>query len=164
MKIIANYTRKLIDDNGNVEITFTVDNWAFKRIVNDLMKQPYILDISAPKNSRSINQNNYLWENITKISRELNIDKIDLYCQLLEMAGIKAIVMTVPKETVERLKDYFRVVKPTPSQVERNDGQIEVLVYEGSSKFNTKEMSELIDRVKDYAAESGIYIDDYEGR
>ena len=164
MKIIANYTRKLIDDKGNIEITFTVDNWAFKRNVNDLTKQPYSLEIKVPKSKRSIDQNRLLWEIIGQISKAINIDDMDIYCQLIEMAGAKYDYLMVLPEAVDRLKKAYRAVKVL-KDIEHNGKLFKaVKAFYGSSTMNTQEMTELINITLDYAAQSGIDISFYEGR
>ena len=60
-KIVANYLRKAINEDGNLEVTFEVSNYHYKRYCQDLQKKPYTLEIAEVKNKRSINQNNYLW-------------------------------------------------------------------------------------------------------
>lgn len=164
MKIIANYTRKLIDDNGNVEITFTVDNWAFKRNVNDLTKQPYSLDIKVPKSKRSLDQNRLLWEIIGQISKELNIDDLDIYAYLIEKTNAKYDEIIVKAEAIERLRTMYRAVKVIRPTKEHGESFVVARIYYGSSQFNTKEMTDLINHALDYANESGIVTELYEGR
>ena len=162
MKIIANYTRNLIDDKGNIEITFTVDNWAFKRNVNDLTKQPYSLEIKAPKSKRSIQQNKYFWRIIDILERELNIDGLDIYAYLIEKTNAEYddIVAKEDPKVIERMRMVHRAVRVIrPAE---HKGFVIVRVYYGSSRFNTKQMSQLIELVKDYAVNSGVEIDYYE--
>ena len=156
MKIIANYTRKLIDDNGNVEITFTVDNWAFKRSVNELMKQPYAIEIKAPKSKRSLDQNRLLWEIIGQISKELNIDDLDIYSYLIEKNNAIYVEVAVKKDKIESLRGMFRAVRVIRPTKENGEDFVIARLYSGSSQFNTKEMSELINYALDYASESGL--------
>ena len=165
MKIIANYTRKLVDDNGNVEATFTIDNWMFKRNINELMvNQPYTIEIKTPKSKRSLDQNNLLWELIGKIAKVTNIDDMDIYCQLIEMAGAKYDYLMVLPEAVDRLKKAYRAVKVL-KDIEHNGKMFKaVKAFYGSSTMNTQEMTELINITLDYAEQSGIDTSFYEGR
>lgn len=164
MKIIANYTRKLVDDNGNIEITFTVDNWAFKRSINDLTKQPYSLEIKVPKSKRSIDQNRLFWEIVGQISKATNIDDMDIYCQIIEMAGAKYDYLMVLPEAVERLNKAYRAVRVL-KDIEHNGKMFKaVKAFYGSSAMNTQEMSELINHALDYAEQSGVDTELYEGR
>ena len=164
MKIIANYTRKLIDDKGNIEITFTVDNWAFKRSVNDLTKQPYSLEIKVPKSKRSIDQNRLLWDIIGQISKELDINDLDIYAYLIEKTNAKYDEVVVKYEAIERLRSIFRAVKVIGPTKEHGETFVKARTYYGSSNFNTKEMTELINHALDYAEQSGVDTELYEGR
>ena len=90
MKIIANYTRKLVDDKRQyLKLHSQLIIGRLKRNVNDLTKQPYSLEIKVPKSKRSIDQNRLFWEIVGQISKATNIDDMDIYCQIIEMAGAK---------------------------------------------------------------------------
>ncbi len=164
MKIIANYTRKLTNENGDDEITFSVKGWSFKRDIKELIKQDYVLEIKVPKSKRSLDQNNLLWELIGKIAKVTNIDDMDIYCQLIEMAGAKYDYLMVLPEAVDRLKKAYRAVKVLKDIEHKGKLFKAVKAFYGSSTMNTQEMTELINITLDYAEQSGIDTSFYEGR
>ena len=53
-KIVANYLRKAINEDGNLEVTFEVSNYHYKRYCQDLQKKPYTLEIAEVKNKRKM--------------------------------------------------------------------------------------------------------------
>ena len=129
-KIVANYLRKAINEDGNLEVTFEVSNYHYKRYCQDLQKKPYTLEIAEVKNKRSINQNNYLWALIHEITQHPNAssdDDWDMYCILLSQAGAKFEYITCLAEALETL-----------------------------SKMNKEEMGKLIDKTLWYAEQLGI--------
>ena len=66
--------------------------------------------------------------------------------------------MVLP-DAVEELKKCFRAVKVLEYRQYNGKDMAVVKVYSGSSKFNTKEMSVLIDKALQIASEYGISID-----
>ena len=159
IKIIGEFSRRLIDENGNLEISFTIKNWAFKRFTKELKHIDYEIEIKEPKSQRSINQNNLFWGLVGEIVKATGIDKDDLYAQLLEMAKAEYDTFTIidsHDNTVKRLRQMFRAVKVVEQYTDKGVDYISFWGFKGSSKFNTKQMSELIEIVKDYAEQSGV--------
>lgn len=123
----------------------------------------YIIDIKENRKGRSNRQNAYLWELITEIVKAQNGGRsteemrIDLYTHFLEKAGAKSFYVEISKD------DYLRFTRMVRAHkiVGYNDymQMYEIIAYIGSSQFDTKEMSNFIDYVLDYASECGIYTD-----
>ena len=89
--------------------------------------------------------------------------ELDVYCQIIEMAKIRTeFIETIP-EAITRLSSVFRVVKEL-EQRESKKGNKTVLVkcYYGTSTFDTKEMSDFIDVLLDYAIQIGIDVSEYQ--
>ncbi|MFR7555000.1 hypothetical protein, partial [Longicatena caecimuris] len=113
-KIVANYLRKAINEDGNLEVTFEVSNYHYKRYCQDLQKKPYTLEIAEVKNKRSINQNNFLWALIHEITQHPNAssdDDWDMYCILLSMTDAKYEYITCLAEALETLKQEVRALQ-----------------------------------------------------
>lgn len=124
----------------------------------DLSKM-YDIEIKEHKSKRSLEANRMLWGILQKIKEETDNDLMDLYIEVLEKADAKYDFLMVLPETVEELKKVFRAVKILEYR-EYNGKQMAVIkAYIGSSKFNTKEMSILIDKAMQVASENGIAID-----
>ena len=68
IKIQADYTRKLINENGDLEVTFTIKDYASKKRFDELNKDIYQLEITKPRSKRSLNQNRLFWKMVGLIS------------------------------------------------------------------------------------------------
>ena len=155
---------------GNIELTLTINGYYNKRkaqqIYHDLKDKEVKAILREAKSNRSIEQNEMLWGIIRKISDKVNHshreeDLMNIYSALLQRANIKReYIRTLPK-AVHILKDSFRAVMEVPNskRIENGKETIGYWVYYGSSKFNTKEMAELIDLALDLATEVGIDAD-----
>lgn len=160
MKLTAKFNRKLSDDDGNAEVSFTVENFIQKQRLSELEKDKlYSLEIKEIKSKRSISQNKYMWALLSEIDRAINgreTDVMDIYIMALEMAQAKYTYIGALEETESELRKSFRAVKKIkPIDLNGKDGYM-YKCFIGSSKMNVKEMNELIDTVLDMAAKAGI--------
>lgn len=159
MKLVAEFLRKLVTEEGDLEITFRVSNWNYKRFCNDLQKIAYTLDIKQVKSKRSLNQNAYFWALVNEIDEKINgyrKNNHDLYCQLLEMANVKFEYVQIVADALPMIKDHFRAVKIVKHKQENGNECLVCKCFYGSSNFDKEEMSRLIDVTLDYAAEVGV--------
>lgn len=120
----------------------------------------YEVTIKEYKSKRSLEQNSYMWLLIGEIDKKLNggrpKEPIDVYIQCLKKANAKYDFIYIMHEAVNEFKKKFRAMEYI-GEVEVNGIMLENWkVFYGSSTMNTKEMSNLIDCVLDYAYEVGI--------
>lgn len=126
----------------------------------------YEVNIQEYRSKRSLEQNSYMWLLIGEIDKKLNggrpNEPIDVYIHCLQRANAKYDFVYVIHDAVNELKKKFRAMEYI-GKVEVNGVILENWkIYYGSSTMNTKEMSNLIDCVLDYASEVGIDdIDNY---
>ena len=121
----------------------------------------YTLSISKYRKSRSLEQNKYLWELITEIVKKENGGRsteelrLKLYTKLLEKAGAVAVYCEIRPEDIAKFQKSYRATRI----VGYNDmsKRVKAIAYIGTSQMNTKEMSDFIDHVLDYASEVGVY-------
>lgn len=132
----------------------------YEGFIPDLdLSKTYDIEIKEHKSKRSIEANRMLWGILQQIKDVTDNDLMDLYISVLEKADAKHDFLMVLPETLEQLKKVFRAVKVLEYR-EYNGKQMAVVkAYIGSSKFNTKEMSLLIDKAIQVASENGIDID-----
>lgn len=159
-KIIGNYKRKSINEEGNLEITFEISNYNYRNYCEGLEKKAYSLEINEVKSKRSINQNNYLWALIHEIAGHHNAssnDEWEMYCYLLSQAGAKYEYMVCLESALETLKQEVRAVELLGYE-RRENGTLwaRCKVFIGSSKMNKEEMGKLIDTALEYAEKLGI--------
>lgn len=114
------------------------------------------LSIKAEKKrkKRSLDANDYLWVLCTKIAEKLQdgktmVTKEEVYRKHIEAVG-KYEPLAIAEEAVERFSQVWQrngtgwLVKVVDSKL---NGCKKVFAYYGSSVYNTKEMSRLIDSV-----------------
>jgi hypothetical protein len=119
----------------------------------------YTVSISPYKSSRSLEQNRLMWKLIQEIAKHTGNDEMDIYISGLEKANAKCdFIMALP-ETEDNLRRVYRAVKVMGTR-EYNDKLMYVFkCYVGSSKFNTEEMTFLIEHFLTLATEYGIEVD-----
>lgn len=160
-KIIASLERRALTEDGDMEITFKVNKHSYNWITacRELKTQPYAIEISKPRSKRSNDQNALLWKIIHDIAEHEDghlANDWDTYCALLESADAKHTDIVAPTEAEEEFRKVqgLRAVKVLrPAQ---QDGYLIYRLYPGSSTFNTKEMTNLIEVALDYASQIGL--------
>lgn len=103
------------------------------------------------RNSRSKNANALLWSCLARIAEVLGGDKWDYYLQALRKYG-QCTLVTVKPEAVERFREIYRECEVVG---ERN-GMVDLLCYFGSSTYDTREFSVLLNGVIDDMRAAGI--------
>jgi hypothetical protein len=128
------------------------------------MKKLYTVEIKEPKSKRSLEQNRMLWQLIHSIAKKHHQDDMEVYCALLERADAKSDYIITAYDMEDDLRKCFRGVRFVRKQ-EVNGKECNIYkVYIGSSKMNTKEMTELLDIALQLCDELGIptmEFDDY---
>lgn len=104
-----------------------------------------LYEIKEYKTKRSLEQNKMLWKLIHLIAKKTYQDDMDVYVAILEQADAKSDYIIAMPETENELKKNFRAVKFIRQQIVNKTTMNVYKVYIGSSKMNTKEMTELLD-------------------
>lgn len=123
------------------------------------------VEVKERRNSRSLRQNAMLWALINKIADEQSGEHtaeatMPIYCNLLQEANAACnwLLTNVAKE--ELLKSFRAVQDFGEREITAKNGEIiKMRVYKcfiGSSKFDTKEMTTLIECALRYCDELGI--------
>ena len=137
-----------------------------EKLIQDLFKldrdKSYVIEIKELKNKRTLRQNAYMWKLIHEIANKWHVEDLDVYIQALEQANAKSeYVLGLP--TIENeLKKNFRAVKVVRPEIYKGKKMIVYECFIGSSKMNTKEMSELLEIIINWATQLGIpVLEDY---
>lgn len=160
-KITGKYLRTAITDSG-IELTFKVNR---KPIIEK--DKEYEITVREYKDNRSKRQNDKLWAIINDIcmKQDGNLRNADdLYLQLLEMAGAKHLIVSIPYEARKDLLKVVRSIKTLDVFTEDGVTYATVCLFYGSSSMNTKEMGNLIETAINYAYELGVDTEKYEER
>lgn len=106
-------------------------------------------EIKEHRQKRSLDANGYLWVLISKIQQVLNVPKEVIYKDVIRDIGVYEVV-PIKNEAVNKFCEAWHknglgwITETTKSKL---DGYTNVLAYYGSSEYDTKEMSRLIDEV-----------------
>ena len=168
MKVIGKVNKRVINEEGNLELTIEVNNLFQQEQLRSLDKtKEYRFEIDEIKQTRSIYQNNLMWEIIHEIaiargSVRASEDDWSIYLEALERTGAKFEYIAVLPQAENILKEQFRAIKLMNTFEHKGKTFNQYKVYYGSSKLNTKEMSLMIETIKDMAVESGVDVSVYE--
>ena len=136
----------------------TIKNLIPKLMEMDLDKY-YDVSIKEPTNKRSLQQNKMLWSLIHSIAKATNQDDNDVYCGLLEKADALSDYIITAVEMEDALRKSFRGIKFMRMQEVNGKDCYIYKVYLGSSKMNTKEMTELLETAIQIASELEIEVE-----
>lgn len=112
-------------------------------------------EIKVHRERRSLDANAFLWVTLSKMAGILKTTKDELYLLMLERYGIFTHII-VKKEAVERVKSEWRTVRELGEGKIGNGTGVQLQVYYGSSTYDIKEMSRLLDGIVSEAHEIGI--------
>ncbi len=111
------------------------------------------IEIVLHREKRTLKANAYMWKLVTEIANKLRISKEKVYIEILKNYGQSEIVSVRADIDV---KDYFKYYE------EIGTGQVNKVnfkhykVYKGSSEYDTREMSILLNGVVDECKELDI--------
>lgn len=173
MKIVAQKPYISFLPNNQVAVSFVTDFYSANRLVRE-MDQADIVEVNVKerKSIRSLNQNNFMWAIIEKVSMEINGERSEesvmkIYAEILTQANVNRELVAVLPKTLDALKRTFRAVVETGQTIEtineetgKKSKLVTAWVYEGSSRFNVKEMNELLDYAIEYARKAEVIIDE----
>lgn len=155
------FTGKLLSVNrdwqtGKYSITFSVNE---QSSLNEIEKIKNLdkLSIEAKKyrEKRSLDANALLWACLSEIAVALRTDKWDVYLMMLKRYG-KYTYICVKPNVVESVKAQWRECEEIGKININGQEAVQLLCYFGSSTYDTKEMSVLIDGVISEMEEMGI--------
>lgn len=136
----------MIDDTGKIE--------KFLPLIFRLDKDTvYDVKIDKHREKRSLNANAYLWKLVTEIGNVLNKSKEEVYLQMLIDYGQSEMVSILSEIDV---KGYFKYYKLAGTSILNGKEFNHYNIYKGSSEYDTKEMSILLNGVVQEAKNLGI--------
>lgn len=166
-KFVADKTYKMTDEEGNLIVSYVVSgsNKFAAKMTTDECKQiskKLEVEVKEYKSKRSIEQNKMLWSLLGKMAiamsgKKNKVSSEECYCLMLEEANVTCDFLYATKETESSLKKAFRVIRKVGEENVKGKVMNIYQCFMGSSKFNTKEMTELIEGVLDKLAELGVY-------
>lgn len=150
---------KVILDGDTAYLCLGIPYRDAKRFVCEMKDRKYAVDIREHREKRSRNANNYLWQLLDQMAEALGRTKEDLYLHYVQMVGpYKDFTLTEDEaKTFSVAWSKLGTGWPTEQVDYTPDGEkVVIRAYYGSSQYNTRQMSRLIDMVVQDAKDIGI--------
>ena len=112
-------------------------------------------DLSEQKEKRSNDANGLLWSCLQEIANALHSDKWTVYLMMLKRYGKFSYVIVHP-DAVESMRKQWRELEVVGEVDVNGKKGVQLLCYYGSSTYNTKEFSVLLDGVISEMKEMGL--------
>ncbi len=148
-------------DNAKTEFDKDSDFWLCLRVKNRPMARQFVkemqqgctydAEIKLHRNKRSLDANAYAWVLMSKLADVLQKKKEDIYRELITGIGDNFEIVAVQTEAADKFIEGWKhngigwVCEKTGSSA--MDGYENIIAYYGSSTYNTKQMSRLIDLI-----------------
>ena len=137
---------------GAPRVTLTVNEKAdFFELYDDLKdREKLSIEIKPYRAKRSLDANAYCWKLIGDLAEKLNTTREEIYRTSIREIGGNSEIICVKDEAVERLCDGWQrngIGWQTDTFPSKLQGCTNVILYYGSSTYNTEQMSRLIDNI-----------------
>ena len=150
MEVRAVVTDILYSAQGRQRVTFEFEDRRDLR-PGQIMR----LKASEWREKRSLDANGLLWHCIDKIASALKLDKWDVYLMMLKRYGV--FTYGVFRENhLDQIRHMWRTSEVVGEVNVNGEKGIQVLLYFGSSTYDTKEFSRLLDGVIDEMEQMGL--------
>ena len=140
-----------ISIDGKPLITFKVNEYRdCMKMAKELADKEISIKITKRNKKRSMDSNAYFWILVDKLSQRLNIPKEEIYRNAIKNIGGVSEVVCVKNEAVEKLCSGWTrngLGWQTETIKSKIDGCTNVILYYGSSTYNQKQMTSLIDNI-----------------
>ena len=120
-----------------------------------IQKPDKVWDLKEHKERRSLDANGLLWACLSDIAKALHNDKWNIYLIMLKRYGKYSYVLVDPK-AVESMKAQWREIEEVGDVDVNGRKAVQLLCYYGSSTYNTKEFSDLLNGVISEMDEMGL--------
>jgi len=134
--------------DGGYQLTVETRDPAIVDAWNELKGRPVRLDMKQWHNRRSRDANAYAWTLIDKLAEKMNVSKTEIYREAIRNIGSVSDTCCVTDRAVESLINGWQhnglgwFAETMPSKIK---GCTNVILYRGSSTYDSRQMSALID-------------------
>ena len=138
--------------DGKPLITFKVNEYheAIKASQEFTEGVTVALKVGKKNKKRSLDSNAYFWILVDKLSQRLNIPKEEIYRNAIRNIGGVSEIVCVQDKAVEKLRQGWEKMGigwQTDTMPSKIDGCTNVILYYGSSTYDQKQMTSLIDNI-----------------
>lgn len=138
--------------SGKPMVTFALNEVNSAREMVDELKslEKLSLKIGKFKQKRSLDANAYCWTLIGKIAEKTKVPKEEVYREAIRGIGGNYDVVCIKEEAADSLRSAWErngIGWQTEVMLSKLDGCTNVLLYYGSSTYDTEQMSRLIENI-----------------
>lgn len=149
------------DAYGKPIVFFKFDSWkSAMAMVDELKAMPKLtLRICECKPKRSLDANAYCWVLIGKLAEKLKKETTEIYRSAIKEIGGNSDIVCVQDKAVQSLCDGWQrngIGWQTDTMPSKIDGCTNVILYYGSSTYNSAQMSRLINLIVQECQQQGI--------
>lgn len=142
--------------SGKVQLTFSVNEPAAVSQIESIQKcEKLSIKAVKHKEKRSLDANAMLWACLGELAAFLHVDKWELYLQMLKRYG-KYTYICVKPAVVEAVKAQWRESEVIGEIDINGQKAVQMLCYFGSSTYNSKEFSVLLEGVIEEMKDTGL--------
>ncbi len=131
-----------------------------RRVLSGLnLGKAYDVEIKEHREKRSIDSNAYAWVLMDKLAEKTHIPKTDIYRSYIREIGGNNETVCVTAEAADKLRsgwEHNGLGWQTDTMPSKLPGCVRVVLYYGSSTYNTDQMSRLIDLIVQDCREQNI--------
>lgn len=150
---------KVILDGEDAYLCIGIPYREAKKFVGEMQQKKYCAEIKLYREKRSMNANSYFWKLLDEMAQALHTTKEALYLEFVKHGGPYKDFELSEDEARTFCEAWSRLGTGWPTQrVDFSpDGErVTVRAYYGSSTYNTRQMSRLIDAAVEEAKGLGI--------
>ena len=161
MKVTGTIKDVSLGLDGKAQVTLTINekNTLIQSLDELSAAEQLSFEMKPYRAKRSLDSNAYAWVLLDKLSEKLRIPKVTIYREIIKDVGGNNETVCVTNGAVKRLCEGWSkngigwITETFPSKL---DGCTNVILYYGSSEYDTKQMSQLIDIIVRECKEQGI--------
>lgn len=141
------------------KVVLMLDTDLSAEYLDELKDKELKVQVSVWRQDRSLNANNYCWKLLDEIAQRTRSTKEEVYQEIISKVGVFEI-LPIRNEAVDNFVEKWQsrglgwvcnIMRDSKIK-----GYTNVIAYYGSSVYNTKEMSRLIDEVVQEAQALGV--------
>lgn len=136
--------------DGKPLITFKVNEYHEAIKASQEFTEGVTLKVGKKNKKRSLDSNAYFWILVDKLSQRLNLPKEEIYRNAIRNIGGVSEIVCVQNKAVEKLCQGWQKMGigwQTDTMPSKIEGCTNVVLYYGSSTYDQKQMTSLIDNI-----------------
>lgn len=165
--IVNGHISRVLDTGATAIVEFEIPAYQGKYVSALAKDELYSINIKIASSKKSLNQNNYSWQLMNDIAKQLDMfpDAMEVYLMVLKLAKIKTHFLQVvdEEEVLSAIKRSFRAFKILDRYTNDKGNKVATVeVSEGMSSFNKDEMTAFIEKLLWFAEQNNVDTRNYE--